>query len=71
MGGLAPGARHSIFGYLESALAIYWAACHARNVQDVYSATAFANRLGYPSTASKDALLETKLAHPIDAMTSK
>jgi hypothetical protein len=71
MGGLAPGARDSIFGYLESALAVYWAACHARNVQDVYAATALANRLGYPSTASKGALLDTKIANPTDAMSSK
>jgi uncharacterized protein len=71
MAGLAPGARHSIFGYLESGLAIYWAACHARNVQDVYAATALANRLGYPREVGQDALLQTKIAHPTDAMTSK
>jgi hypothetical protein len=71
IGGLAPGARHSIFGYMESALAVYWAACHGRNIQDVYAATGLANRLGYPNKVAEDALLQTKIANPTDAMSSK
>ena len=51
--------------------AVYWAACHGRNIQDVYAATGLANRLGYPSKVAEDALLQTKIAKPTDAMFSK
>jgi uncharacterized protein len=63
---LAPGAKDGIFGYSESALAIYWAACHAMNVQDVYSATAVANKMGYPGAVAVDGLTQTNLADPMD-----
>ena len=63
---LAPGAKDGIFGYLESALAIYWAACHGMNVQDVYSATVLANKLGYPAAIAVDSVNQTNLADPMD-----
>lgn len=65
--GLAPGARKSVYGYLETALAVYWAACHGMNVQDVYAATDLADKLGYPSTVAPDALEQRKLSNPTEA----
>ena len=62
---LAPGAKDGIFGYLESALTIYWAACHAMNVQDVYAATVVANKLGYPDVIAEDSLNQTSLVDPL------
>ena len=63
---LAPGAKDGIFGYLESGLAIYWAACHAMNVQDVYSATVLANKLGYPDAVAGDSVTQRNLAEPME-----
>ena len=43
-----------------------WAACHAMNVQDVYSATILANSLGYPQTIAEDSLVKRNLANPME-----
>jgi uncharacterized protein len=47
---VAPGAHRRSSGYTESALALYWAACHGLNVQDVYETASLATKLGYPAT---------------------
>ena len=63
---LAPGAEDGIFGALKSGLAVYWAACHAMNVQDVYSATVIANRLGYPKGVAGDSLIQRNIRNPME-----
>ena len=68
---LAPGAKDQIFGYLESALAIYWAACHKMNIRDVYAATAIANKLGYPRAISSDRLTQRNLTAPLDGFSDQ
>jgi hypothetical protein len=65
--GVAPaGSRRSLPGDAESALALYWAACHAMNVQDVYAAADLAIKLGYP--AVREVFAATKISHPTDAI---
>ena len=65
--GVAPGRRsRSLPGDAESALALYWAACHGMNVQDIYAAADLAKKLGYP--AGGETLAATKIANPTDAI---
>jgi uncharacterized protein len=64
---VAPGAHRRSSGYTESALALYWAACHGLNVQDVYETANLAIELGYPATAGETSEV-TKISNPTDAI---
>ena len=64
---VAPGAHRRSSGYTESALALYWAACHGLNVQDVYETANLAVKLGYPATAGESSEV-TQLSDPTDAI---
>jgi hypothetical protein len=64
---VAPGARRRSSGYTESALALYWAACHGLNVQDVYETASLATKLGYPATTEETSEV-TKISNPTDAI---
>ena len=64
---VAPGAHRRSSGYTESALALYWAACHGLNVQDVYETASLATKLGYPATAG-DSSEVTQISSPTDAI---
>jgi uncharacterized protein len=63
---LAPGDKDKFFGYLQSALVFYWAACHGKNVQDLDAAAVMAHKLGYPATVASDTLPQRSLAAPLD-----
>ena len=65
--GVAPGAHQRSSGYAESALALYWAACHGLNVQDVYATADLAIKLGYPAAAG-ETVATTKISSPTDAI---
>jgi hypothetical protein len=64
---VAPGAHRRSSGYTESALALYWAACHGLNVQDVYETANLAVKLGYPATAGESSEV-TQISDPMDAI---
>ena len=64
---VAPGAHRRSSGYTESALALYWAACHGLNVQDVYETASLATKLGYPATTEETSEV-TKISNPTDAI---
>jgi uncharacterized protein len=64
---VAPGAHRRSSGYTESALALYWAACHGLNVQDVYETASLATKLGYPATTGETSEV-TKISNPTDAI---
>ena len=64
---VAPGGHRRSSGYTESALALYWAACHGLNVQDVYETASLATKLGYPATAG-DSSEVTQISSPTDAI---
>jgi uncharacterized protein len=65
--GVAPGGpSRSLPGDAESALALYWAACHGMNVQDVHAAAHLAEKLGYPGAG--ESLAATKISNPTDAI---
>jgi uncharacterized protein len=64
---VAPGAHRRSSGYTESALALYWAACHGLNVQDVYETANLAVKLGYPATAGESSEV-TQISDPTDAI---
>ena len=64
---VAPGAHRRSSGYTASALALYWAACHGLNVQDVYETTSLATKLGYPATTGETSEV-TKISNPTDAI---
>jgi len=64
---VSPGAHRRSSGYTESALALYWAACHGLNVQDVYETASLATKLGYPATAG-DSSEVTQISSPTDAI---
>jgi hypothetical protein len=64
---VSPGAHRRSSGYTESALALYWAACHGLNVQDVYETASLATKLGYPATTEETSQV-TKISNPTDAI---
>ena len=64
---VAPGAHRRSSGYTESALALYWAACHGLNVQDVYETASLATKLGYPATTEETSEV-TQISNPTDAI---
>jgi len=64
---VSPGAHRRSSGYTESALALYWAACHGLNVQDVYETASLATKLGYPATTEETSEV-TKISNPTDAI---
>ena len=64
---VAPGSHRRSSGYTESALALYWAACHGLNVQDVYETASLATKLGYPATAGETSEV-IKISSPTDAI---
>jgi hypothetical protein len=66
--GVAPGARSKPSGYAESALALYWAACHGLNVQDVATVADLAKELGYPAALSGETSEAIKISNPTDAV---
>jgi hypothetical protein len=64
---VTPGVHRRSSGYTESALALYWAACHGLNVQDVYETANLAVKLGYPATAGESSEV-TQISDPTDAI---
>lgn len=65
---LAPGNSEAIYGVTETALALYWAACHAKAVDDVYEGgDRLGKQFGYHVNWSGE--LEDKvLQQPTDAL---
>ncbi len=64
---LAPGDDGQIFGFNETALAYYYAACHGMIVHDVYAGAAAARSMGYP--AHVDPLPDqSQVAEPAEAL---
>ena len=67
---LAPGNSDAIFGATETALALYWAACHAKAVDDVYNG---GERLGkefgyHVNWTAGNGLQDKALQQPTDAL---
>lgn len=64
---LAPGDEGQIFGFNETALADYYAACHGMIVHDVYAGAAAARSMGYP--AHVESLPDqSQVAEPAEAL---
>jgi hypothetical protein len=67
---LAPGNSDAIFGATETTLALYWAACHGKAVDDVYDGgQRLGKEFGYHVKWSADDGIEDKpLQQPTDAL---
>jgi hypothetical protein len=67
---LQPGNSQAMYGAVESAYAIYWAACHYAIVKDVYDeGDRLGRKLGYRFSGYPDSLGEDKvLASPSDVL---
>ncbi len=64
---LAPGDQEQIFGFNETSLANYYAACHGMIVHDVYAGAAVARSMGYP--AHVESLPDqSQVAEPAEAL---
>jgi len=67
---LAPGNSDEISGAIETALALYWAACHGKAVEDVYDVgERLGKQFGYHVNSTEGNGLEDKvLQQPTDVL---
>ena len=69
---LAPGNTDAIFGATETALALYWAACHGKVVDDVYKGgERLGKEFGYHVTwtwTEENGLEDKVVQRPSDAL---
>jgi hypothetical protein len=66
---LRPGDETSVYGYNESGLSFYWAACHRAIVKDVYAGgTQLGKKLGYRNAWDSNGDMQGPIASPFDAL---
>jgi hypothetical protein len=66
---LRPGDEAAVYGYNESGLSFYWAACHRAIVKDVYAGgTQLGKKLGYHNAWDSGGDMQGEIASPFDAL---